>query len=443
MSSITALNARWVLPMQPASTVLPQHTLIIQDEQIADLLPEAQARQRYPQAYWLDFPNHALLPGLVNAHTHAAMSLFRGLGSDRSLHDWLQSYIWPAEAKYVDEDFVTLGSQLAIAEMLRSGTTCFNDMYLFPEATARVVQHSGIRAVLGLIVIEFPTQWAKTAQDYFERGNALFNTWQGYSRLHFALAPHAPYTVSDASLREILELAQQREIPIHMHVHETQQEVESALHEHQERPLARLQRLGLLDHPFAAVHMTQLTPDEQQLLRDHPLVSVVHCPESNLKLASGFCPVAELYKHNITVALGTDGAASNNDLDMLGEMRTAALLAKGVAGDATALNAIQALEMATLKGARALGLEDRIGSLTPGKYADVIAIDLSSLECLPTHDPHTQIVYAATREDVSDVFVAGRQLLSKRQLTTMDEHALRTEVQAWHASHPLGQSHAH
>jgi len=430
MAGTLILTARWVLPMAPRGTILENHAVVLCGERILEILPNAEALARHPDAEHKDFPRHALLPGLVNTHTHAAMTLLRGVGGDLPLMQWLQEHVWPIEARLLSPEFVQAGSQLAVAEMIRGGTTCFNDMYLFPEETARVVDQSGIRGVLGLTVIDFPTPWASTTSEYFRKGADLAAAWQGHERISFTVAPHAPYTVGDDSLREIARRAAAMDVPVHMHVHETAHEVASALTEQGERPLARLGRLGLLERPFAAVHMTQLDESEHEAL-PQTRVSVVHCAESNLKLASGFCPVARLLENGINVALGTDGVASNNDLDMLGEMRTAALLAKGVSGNAAAVGAAEALEMATLNGARALGLEDRIGSLEPGKLGDLIAIDLGSLEFQPAHDPHAQIVYAATRDAVTDVFIGGRPLLRGRELLTLDVDELTNLARVW------------
>lgn len=438
MSETLILSARWVLPIAPQRTALADHAVVIRGERILEVLPLPAALARHPAADHRALPDHALLPGFVNAHTHAAMTLLRGVGSDLPLMEWLRNHVWPTESRLLSAEFVRAGTLLAVAEMIRGGTTCFNDMYLFPEETARVVDDTGIRAALGLTVIDFPTPWATTTAEYFRKGDALFDTWQGHPRISFMIAPHAPYTVGDESLVEIRRRSERRDIGVHMHVHETAHEIASALAESGERPLARLARLGLLERPFAAVHMTQLEEAELERLPDTRL-SVVHCAESNLKLASGFCPVKRLLDGAVNVALGTDGVASNNDLDMLGELRTAALLAKGVSGDAAAVAAPQALAMATLNGAKALGLDHQIGSLEPGKLADLIAIDLSHLEYQPAHDPHTQIVYAATREAVTDVYVAGRPLLRNRELLTLDLDELKNLARSWqervHATH--------
>ena len=424
------LSAPIILPVVPRGSVLEDHALVIEDDTIRAILPRDVALRQYPDAEQHHRDGHALIPGLVNAHTHSGMSLLRGVGSDQPLMDWLKRYIWPAEGKLLAPDFVQAGTRLAIAEMLRGGTTCFSDMYLFVADAARVVDASGIRAALGLTVFDFPTPWARTADEYFERGAEVVDTWGGHPRIRFTVAPHAPYTVGDASLRRVAARARELDVPIHMHVHETAGEIADAEQAGQPRPLARLAALGLLDQPFVAVHMTQVDEQDLNLLAGRP-VSVAHCPESNLKLASGFCPVARLQAAGVNVALGTDGTASNNDLDMLGEMRTAALLAKGVSGDAAALPATRALEMATLDSARALGLDARIGSLEVGKQADVVAIDLRSLEMQPAHEPHAQIVYATTREAVTDVYVAGRPLLRDRELLTLDQSAILAESERW------------
>ncbi len=373
---------------------------------------------------------HALIPGLVNCHTHAAMSLLRGIADDLQLMDWLQNHIWPAEQKWVGEAFVRDGVDLAIAEMLRCGTTCFNDMYFFPESAAQQAVQHGIRANIGLIVFDFPTVWAENADAYLTKGLALHEKLRHENLLSLSFAPHAPYTVSDAPLRSVLTYADEMNLTVHMHLHETAHEVDEQKQKTGQTPIQRLQQIGLLNPSFIGVHMTQMTPAEIAAYAETG-AHIVHCPESNLKLASGFCPVAACLAAGINVALGTDGAASNNDLDMISEMRTAALLAKAVAGDAGVVSAATALRMATLNGAKALGLEANIGSLSVGKQADVVAIDLSELETQPLFNPLAQIVYAADRRQVSDVWVAGRQLLKNRQLTTMDLAALGERVAVW------------
>jgi 5-methylthioadenosine/S-adenosylhomocysteine deaminase len=358
------------------------------------------------------------------------MALLRGLADDMQLMDWLQHHIWPAEARWVNEEFVHDGSELAIAEMLRGGTTCFNDMYFFPEVTARAAAAAGIRATVGLILIDFPTAYAGNADEYLAKGLALHDTYRHHPLIRTAFAPHAPYSVSDAPLDRVRVLADELDIPIHMHIHETAHEVNEAAAQSGKRPMARLNELGVVSPALLAVHMTQLNDAEIALCAANG-VSVLHCPESNLKLASGFCPVHTLQQAGINVALGTDGAASNNDLDMLGELRTAALLAKAVSGDASAVPAYQALRMATLNGARALGMADETGSLVPGKWADVCAVQLDGIEGTPLYHPLSQLVYASSRHQVTDVWVAGEQLLKERMLTTLDEADVLRRAQQW------------
>ena len=438
----TLIHARWIIPVEPHDTVYEHHAVAVHEGRILELLPSAEANNKYRAEVEHRLDAHALIPGLVNAHTHAAMALFRGLADDLPLMEWLQNHIWPAEGRWVSPEFVADGTRLAIAEMLRGGTTCFSDMYFFPDETARVADNAGIRAVVGLIVIDFPTVWAANADEYLHKGIAVHDHFRNNPLITTAFAPHAPYTVSNDPLQRVVTYAEELDIPVHMHVHETQHEVAEAVDNTGLRPLARLEQLGLVSPRLIAVHMTQLEEHEIARLASRG-AHVVHCPESNLKLASGFCPVQKLLDAGINVALGTDGAASNNDLDMFGEMRTAALLAKAVASDASAVNAAQALRMATLGGARALGLEDSIGSLEAGKAADITAVRLDSVETQPLYHPVSQLVYAASREQVSDVWVAGRHLLKDRVLTTLDQEAIIKKARGWaekiQAADELGQ----
>ena len=428
----TLIHARWIIPVEPESVTYEHHSLAIHAGKIIDLLPTETALKIYTATTTEHLANHALLPGLINCHTHSAMTLLRGVADDLALMDWLQNHIWPLEQKWMSPEFVKDGTDIAIAEMLLGGTTCFNDMYFFPDITAQQAIEHGIRAKVGLIVIDFPSAWAENSEEYIAKGLALHAQLQDASLCSTSFAPHAPYTVSDAPLEKIKALADELKLPIHMHIHETAFEVTQAQTESGQRPLARLAALGLINSSLLAVHMTQLNADEISLLAETG-AHIVHCPESNLKLASGFCPVAQCLAAGVNVALGTDGAASNNDLDMFGEMRTAALLAKGVSGDASAVPAMTALKMATINGAKALGLDGITGSLTVGKAADVIAIDLSALETQPLYSPISQIVYAASRQQVSDVWVAGKHLVKQRQLTAMNLDDLKEKAQLWQA----------
>ena len=426
----TLLLPRWVVTVDAADRVLTDHAVAVRDGTIAAVLPAAEAHQRWPEAETHALPDHVLMPGLVNAHAHAAMSLLRGLADDLPLMQWLEEHIWPAEGRWVSEAFVHDGSELALAEMLRGGITCLLDMYFFPEATARLAEEIGMRAVIGIPILDFPTPYADGPDQYLQKGLALHDRYRNHALIRTAFAPHAPYTVSDEPLERIRTYADELEVPIQMHVHETQGECDRALAADGARPLARLERLGLLTPAFSAVHMTALNDDEIAAFARSG-ASVIHCPESNLKLASGFCPVQRLQQAGINVALGTDGAASNNDLDLLGEMRTAALLAKAVAADAEAVPASMALRMATINGARALGLGEVTGSIEPGKAADLIAIDLDPLETQPIHDVVSQLVYATGRHQVSDVWVAGRQQVRGGQLVTLDADSIRERARNW------------
>lgn len=420
----------WLATVDDHNRVLTDYAVAIRDGRIIDILPQADAAGRYPDSEVQSLPEHVLMPGLVNTHTHAAMTLFRGMADDLPLMEWLQSHIWPAEGRWVDEHFVHDGCMLAFAEMVRSGTTCFSDMYFFPETTARLAADNGLRAVIGLILLDFPTPYADGPDQYLEKGLALHDLYRSDPLVSTAFAPHAPYTVSDEPLERIRTYANELDIPILMHVHETQGECDDAVREHGERPLARLHRLGLLSPAFGAVHMTALTDEEIDVLA-RTGTHVIHCPEANLKLATGFCPVHRLQEAGVNVALGTDGPASNNDLDSLGEMRTASLLAKGVSGNAAAVAAPTALRMATINGAHALGLGEQIGSIEPGKMADLVAVDLGGLETQPVHDPVSQLVYAAGRHRVSDVWIAGRQQVRDGHLLHFDANEIRERARAW------------
>ncbi len=421
----------WLVPVEPAGVVLHDHGLGIRDGKIALIAPRADALRRGATQI-RELPGRLLTPGLINAHGHAAMTLFRGLADDLPLMTWLEKHIWPAEAKWVDERFVQDGTELAIAEQIKSGISCFADMYFFPEMACERVHASGMRAQISIPVLDFAIPGARDADEALRKGVTLFDEMRHHSRLSVAFGPHAPYTVSDANLEKLRILAEELDAGIHMHVHETAFEVQQSLEQHGERPLARLHRLGLLGPRFQAVHMTQIDDDDIALLVATNS-SVIHCPESNLKLASGFCPIEKLWQAGVNVAIGTDGAASNNDLDLLGETRTAALLAKAVAGSASALDAHRALRMATLNGARALGLDGEIGSLELGKAADIVAFDLRGLAQQPVYDPVSQLIYATSRDCVEHLWVAGKPLLEDRRLTRLDEERIIATTRQWGA----------
>ncbi|MDN5882982.1 MAG: TRZ/ATZ family hydrolase [Nitrosospira sp.] len=426
----TLLEARWIIPVEPAGAVLHDHAIAIDQGVILAILPNAEAQSRFTASERIVLGNHALIPGLVNLHIHAAMSLMRGMADDLPLMEWLNKYIWPVETRHVDAGFVFDGTRLACAEMLRGGITCFNDMYFFPEASAQAVLTSGMRAAVGMIIIDFPTAYASDADDYLAKGLALRDDYSHYPLLSFCFAPHAPYTVSDKVFANVLTYAEQLDVPIHVHLHETDDEIRNSLKAHGVRPIERLHKLGLLGPNLIAVHMVHLTGDEIGLMAQQGC-AVAHCPSSNLKLANGVAPIASLLSKGVNVGLGTDGAASNNRLDMFEEMRFAALLAKGQSGRADVLPAYQALQMATLNGAKALGLGAVTGSLVAGKAADMTAVDFSSLELAPCYDPVSHLVYTAGREQVSHVWVDGKMLLNDGELATLNERELFLRAEFW------------
>jgi len=422
---------RWLIPVAPHDEVLEDHAVAVGDGEILAVLRRGEAQERYPRAEWIELPEHALIPGLVNGHTHAAMSLMRGMADDLPLMIWLEEHIWPVEGQMLGMDFVRDGSMLAALEMLRGGTTCLADMYFFPEAAIEAVTAAGLRGSFGIVVIDAPNPWSASPEEAIAKGIDLINEWKHHPHVHFSIAPHAPYTVGDAALKRVRTTADQLGLPVHMHLHETVDEIEASVRKTGERPFARLDRLGLINESLVAVHMTQLTDAEIARLAQTG-AHVLHSPQSNLKLASGFCPVARLLKAGVNVGLGTDGAASNNDLDMFDEMRTAALIAKPVAGDAAAVSAHEALHMATLGSARAFGLDTRIGSIEPGKRADLVAVDLDEPETQPVFDPVSTLVYSASRRQVSDVWIDGRALLRHGQLRHLDRRAIIDQARRWH-----------
>ena len=426
------IEAGFVVPVQPHGVVLEDHAVAVRDGGIVAVLPRAEAHARFEAAETVSRPQSALIPGKVNGQAHNPMTLLRGVADDLPLKVWLQEHIWPIEAAVIGPEFVADGVTLAIAEMLRGGTTCCNENYFFPDVQAATYKRYGFRARVGLPVIDFPTAWAKSDDEYFDRAGEVHDQWRDDALIATAFAPHAPYTVSDANFEHIRMLADQLDLPVHLHLHETAQEVAQSQQKHGQRPIARLDRLGLINDRLIAVHMTQLTESEIHLCAERG-VSVVHCPESNLKLASGFCPACALQKAGVNLAIGTDGVASNNDLDMFGETRTAAILAKAVADDAAGFDAFSALRAATLGGAKAMGFDHLVGSIEPGKQADLVCVDLSALETQPLHHVVSQLIYATGRHQVSDVWIAGKPKLARRELVDMDMAGILANAKQWQA----------
>lgn len=423
------VEAGWVIPADPPDAVLADHAVVVRDGLIVQVLPTAEARA-VAAASRISLPDHALLPGLVNAHGHAAMSLLRGYADDLSLMPWLQDHIWPAERAHVSREFVRDGARLAIAEMLLAGTTTFSDMYFFPDAVAEVVDEAGMRCQLAAPVFDFPSAWGSGADDYISKALALRDDCRARERIQVAFGPHAPYTVAVPALEKIATFANELDMAVHIHLHETRGEVLSHVEAHGERPIDTLQRIGLLGPRTQCVHMTDTgRQDIDTLLATG--AHVVHCPQSNMKLASGACPVTALLGTGVNVALGTDGAASNNSLSLFDEMHSAALLAKLREENPTVLPAATALQMATLGGARALGLDEMIGSLAPGKQADLIAVSLAAPAMQPIYNPVSQLVYACNGSEVTHVWVGGEALVKERRLTTVDLQDTIARARQW------------
>ena len=433
----TLLHAHWVIPVDQERSILEHHSIAIDQGKIIAIVPSKQAKQTYQGHQELELSEHVLMPGLINAHGHAAMSLFRGLADDLPLMTWLEKHIWPAEGQWVSPDFVRDGTRLAIAEMLQSGTTCFSDMYFYPDVCAQVASEHKMRAQVCCPILDFPTPWASNAEEGIHKAIEVHTDFRHNPLVSIAFGPHAPYTVSDEPLKKIASYREELQIPVQMHVHETAFEVTEA-EKSGTRPIARLEQLGLLGPDFQAVHVTQVSDEDREILAKYQ-VNIVHCPESNLKLASGFCPVHELQQAGINVALGTDGAASNNDLDMFGEMQNAAQLAKAVSGDAAALPAYEAIAMATINGAKALGIDDVTGSLEIGKAADIIALDLDQLTTLPVYNPVSQLVYTRMADKVQHVWVNGEHLVKDKQLTQFDTDQLKQKAREWGAKILAGE----
>jgi 5-methylthioadenosine/S-adenosylhomocysteine deaminase len=424
------IHARWLITCEANNRVLEQHALLIQGDKIVAILPSTEARLHYQAKKEEHYSNHAVLPGFINSHTHIAMNIFRGLADDLELMDWLNHHIWPAESKWVSHDLVYDASLLAMAEMIRSGTTCFNDMYFFLEATAKAAEKSGMRAFIGMTVIDVPTAYAKTPDEYFAKGREFYQQYKNHDLITPTFAPHSTYTVSLDNLIKVRQLAENYQVKINIHLHESESEIQQSMSMYNKRPLQRLYEIGMVSPQLIAIHMAHINDQDQDILQKTK-PQIVSCPESNMKLASGACPLQRLHLLGLNLALGTDGAASNNDLNMIGEMRSAAFFGKITAHDPKAVSAETALTMATINGAKALGIDHLTGSLEPGKSADFIAIDLEQIETQPLYQPMSQIVYAASRQQVTDVFVAGKQLLKNRQLLTLDQDEIIKKAQNW------------
>jgi 5-methylthioadenosine/S-adenosylhomocysteine deaminase len=424
------IESRWLATMAPSNALLENHAVIVQKGLVAEILPIADARKKYTASSLVCLDEHILTPGLINLHTHAAMGMMRGMADDLPLMAWLNNHIWPAEKAVLSPQYVKDATLLASAEMLASGTTCFNDMYFYPEATALAATEAGIRANLGLVVLDFPTAYATDADDYLQKGFNAHDSWRSNPLITSSIAPHAPYTVSDQTFEKVVIYAEQLSLGIHTHLHETRHEVAQSEAQFGIRPIQRMANLGLLGPNLVAAHCVHLLENEIELLAEYGC-HVAHCASSNLKLASGIAPVAALLAKGVNVGLGTDSVASNNRLDMLSEMRLSALLAKGLSEDATAVPAYQALQMATINAAKAMGMDHKIGSIEVGKLADLTAVRLSDLETLPYYDPIAHLVYSCGREQVSHTWVAGELRYSNGVFTTIEPTELKEIIQTW------------
>lgn len=422
------LHPEWIIPIEPFNAVFKSHSLVVHQQKILDILPTNECKQRYLADKNINLPDHVLMPGLINSHTHVPMNLFRGLADDLPLHTWLNDYIWPAEQKFVNEQFTQLGSQLAIAELLQGGVTCFNDMYFFPDIIAKSAVQAGIRAATSIHIMDTPCPWGSSLEEYWQKGEQFYAEYHDNSLITPTIATHAPYTVSNATLKETLIKQQHYQCKLNIHLHETQYEIEQSLKEYKKRPLRRLADLNALSPDLIAIHMVHINDEDLAIAKDTG-IQVVTCPESNLKLASGICPVHLLLNKKINVAIGTDSSASNNDLDMFSEMRLTALLSKAIANNPTTCPAYTALTMATLNGAKALGIEKSTGSLLPGKMADMIAVDVSGINSLPLYSAPSQMTYATNRSQVTHVWIQGEHVVQDKQIQTLNTADLITQAQ--------------
>jgi len=425
----TVLHPDFVLPIIPRGELLDAHSVAIKSHSIAAIMPRSEARATTAATH-VDLGGCVLMPGLINGHCHAAMSLLRGYADDMPLSSWLQQTIWPTEQQLVNTEFVRDGSDLAIAELLKGGTTTLIDNYFFPEITAEQCDSAGLRALLNFPIIDVETAWARDANGCINRGLELRDRYRDHDRIEIGFGPHSTYGVSESHLAKVAMLAEELDAPVHIHLHETKQEVLSSVERCGLRPIDLLQRVGLLGPRTQCVHMNAVGTQDIENLATHG-AHVVHCPRSNLKLGSGISPVQQLLDSGINVALGTDGAASNNRLNMLAEAQAASLVGKWQHDDPQAVDAWTVLEMATLSGARALGQADRLGSIEPGKLADLIAVDITGAHHLPLNSIPSNIVYASSGTEVRWSWIAGRLIMCDGQLETLDYNDVARRARQW------------
>ena len=424
----TIINSRWILPIKPKNKVLENSSIVINNSVILDIDSTDIINNRYESKNLYNLNDHCVMPGFINNHTHLSMSLFKGIADDLNLDEWLRNEIWPLETKHVNEEFVELGSKLAIIELIKSGSTCFNDMYFFPEVTAYASLELGIRASLGLITIDFPSNYAQNSGEYLEKGLAIRDKLKNETLVSFTMAPHAPYTVGDDTLKKIFTLSNELDLPVHMHIHETENEIKESIKKYNQRPIERLMKLGLINPNFIGIHAVHLNSTDISILSKNK-ANLVSCPISNLKLGSGI-PNATLQNlEKINLSFGTDGSASNNKLDILSEARLGSLLLKGISKDATKFNSNTVLECLTINAAKSLGMENIIGSVEKNKAADLIAINFKKITSQPIFKPVSHIVNATDRENISHSWVNGKCIMEDRNVLTIDENLINQKVQ--------------
>ena len=419
-----------VVTMTGEGQIVENGAIAIDGTDIVAVGPADDIRRQFRGRETIDAADHVIMPGLVNTHTHAPMVLYRGLADDRALMDWLTNYIFPAEAKTVSPEFVRAGTRLAALEMIRSGTTTYADMYYFEEEIARETSSAGLRGVLGQTIIQFPVADAPTPRDALTRAEQFIKAFKGDPLVTPAVAPHAVYTLDGPTLSAARDLSRKYGVPTLIHLAETRDEIKTVAERHQATPVGYLHKLGFLGPGVLAAHAVWVSEPDAALLRASG-TAVSHNPESNMKLASGTAPVPLYLKTGVTVGLATDGPASNNDLDMFESMRTASLLHKLTSGDPRTLSAGTVLEMATIGGARALGMASEIGSLQPGRRADVIVVSMAAPRQMPLYDPLSHLVYVTRGDDVRTTIVNGRVLMRDGKVLTLDEASVLREARAW------------
>lgn len=424
------VKAKYILPMNDALEIIQDGFVAITDGKIAAIGQEDILDKGIAVKEIIDAGNAIVMPGLINAHTHAAMAYFRGLADDLPLDIWLQKHIWPAEAKYVKPDFVRNSLALACLEMIKSGTTCFSDMYFFQESAAEIVANAGLRALLSEVILDFPSPSSPHPQDAMDKTVRLVEQFKDDGLIKIALAPHAIYTVAKENLLAIKELRDKYSLPIHIHLSETKKEEMDSREKYQKSPVEYLADIGLLNDRLMAAHCVWLSDNDIEIIAESG-AKAVHCPASNMKLGSGISPVGRMIKNNIIVGLGTDGQASNNSLDMFDAMRLAALLPKAASLDPELVKAREVVKMATIDGAKVIGQEKEIGSLVPGKKADLITINLNQPHLVPLSDPYSHLAYCVRGGDVNDVIVNGSIIMRNREVKTLDEKAIIVQASAF------------